>query len=101
MCFPSPDIGSETKESATKDTVQSTVEKLIAQILSIEPSQTKLAGKIRFDLPESGGGFVQHKDLYSAWLISSHMTYLKLKTEAIPTKRMPMMGIIIPRVSGF
>jgi hypothetical protein len=101
MCFPSPDIGSETKESATKDTVQSTVEKLIAQILSIEPSQTKLAGKIRFDLPESGGGFVQHKDLYSAWLISSHMTYLRLKSEAIPTKRMPMMGIIIPRTSGF
>jgi len=97
MCFPSPDIGAETRESALKDSVQATVEKLIAQILSIEPSQTKLAGRIRFDLPETGGGFVQHKDLYSAWLIGSHQIYTKLKADTIPIRKTPLLGLVIPR----
>jgi hypothetical protein len=97
MCFPSPNMGAETKESKIQDEVSMTIEKMISQLLSIEPSETRLAGKIRFDLPESGGGFEQHKDLYSAWLIGSHLIYTKLMEGALPTKRMPLLGIITPR----
>jgi hypothetical protein len=97
MCFPSPNMGAETKESKVQDEVSRTIEKMISQLLSITPSETRLAGKIRFDLPETGGGFEQHKDLYSAWLIGSHLIYTKLMEGALPTKKMPLLGIITPR----
>ena len=97
MCFPSPHIGAETKESKIRDDVQKNIERMISQLLSIEPSQTRLAGKIRFDLPETGGGFEQHKDLYSAWLIASHLIYQHLMAVAIPQKRMVQLGLVIAR----
>jgi hypothetical protein len=97
MCFPSPYMGSETKDTKEREQTDNNVEKMIAQILSIEPSETRLAGKIRFDLPETGGTFVRHKDLYSAWLIGSHLAYTKLREEAIPSKKMPLLGIVTPR----
>jgi hypothetical protein len=97
MCFPTPYMGIETKESAKQDEVQQTIEKMISQLLSIEPTETRLAGKIRFDLPDSGGGFEKHKDLYSAWLIGSHLIYSKLMEGALPTRKMPLLGIITPR----
>lgn len=100
MCFPTPPLGADTKGSEERDKVQSTIEKMITQLLQIEPTETRLSGRIRFDLPETGGGFEQHKDLYSAWLISSHLIYTKLMEEAIPQKKMPLLGIVVPRAGS-
>lgn len=100
MCFPDPPLGVIARESEAEaqDNAHRTLERMISQLLSIEPSETRLAGRIRFDLPESGGGFEQHKDLYSAWLIGSHLIYQKLMSGAIPTRNMPLLGIVVPRV---
>lgn len=101
MCFPTKPLGAETKETADRDNIHNMVEKLIHQLLSIEPQETRLAGRIRFDLPESGGGFERHKDLYSAWLISTHLVYGKLMSEAIPTRKMPLLGVVVPRADKY
>jgi hypothetical protein len=97
ICFPDKRLGVATKDSGAIDNVHDTMERMIAQLLSIEPTETRLAGKIRFDLPDSGGGFEKHKDLYSAWLIGSHLIYQKLMAEAIPVRKLPFMGIVVPR----
>jgi len=73
-----------------------TVERMISQILSIEPSETR-TGKMHYDLPDSGGQFEKHKDLYSAWLIGCDRIYEKLQRGRIPVRTMPLLGIITPR----
>jgi len=75
-----------------------TIEKMINQIISIQPSETK-TGRIHFDLPDKGAAFEKHKDLYSAWLIACDMAYDFIQSSIMPVRKMPLMGIITPRGS--
>jgi hypothetical protein len=108
MCFAAPMItGSsdntqrEEKRQELHRDVYQTIDRMKTQILSIEPSQTRLGGKLKFDLPEAGGGLDQHKDLYSAWLIVCDIVYGFLETQNVAKFKMPQRGIIIPRRSNY
>jgi hypothetical protein len=78
--------------------VHLTIEKMINQIISIQPSETR-TGRIHFDLPDKGSAFEKHKDLYSAWLIACDMGYDFIQSSIMPVRKMPLMGIITPRGS--
>jgi hypothetical protein len=98
MCFPNPYMsGAPSRELDTLSSISDTIEQMIIQILNIQVSETK-TGKSHFDLPDSGGEFTKHKDLYSAWLIGADITYNMLQREAVPTFRMPLLGIITNRI---
>jgi len=74
------------------------VEQLIMQLISIQISETR-TGKAHFDLPETGGGFVKHKDLYSAFIMACDLVYNKIQSSLLPTVNMPLLGIITPRMN--
>ena len=71
------------------------LEQLIMQLISIQVSETR-TGKAHFDLPETGGGFVKHKDLYSAFLIACDMYYNMVQAQLTPPRSMPLLGLVIP-----
>jgi hypothetical protein len=73
-----------------------TIEKMINQIISIQPSETR-TGRLHFDLPDKGAAFDKHKDLYSAWLIACDMAYDYIQSSIMPVRKMPLIGIITPR----
>jgi hypothetical protein len=77
------------------------IQKMINQILSIQVSETKLGRRPHFDLPETGGAFEQHKDLYSAFLIAGDIVYNLLQVGAMPQRRMVQTGIVTPRHKFF
>jgi len=70
-------------------------ETMIKQILNIKTKQTP-SGLLKFDLPDTGGGFVKHKDLYSAFLLACNLAY-DLEESGL-RKKSPMLhtGLIIP-----
>jgi hypothetical protein len=76
--------------------IYKTIEEMIIQILSVEPSETR-TGKLHFGLPRTGGGFVQHKDLYSAFIIGCDMVYDMVQQHMIPTRKIPLIGVIRSR----
>lgn len=103
ISFPSSRLESTDKKGASGDMeleryrdIHLTIEKMINQIISIQPSETK-TGRIHFDLPDKGVAFEKHKDLYSAWLIGCDMAYDMIQLSVMPTRRMPLMGILTPR----
>jgi hypothetical protein len=101
MCFPNSRMdggATDTMLKGYKD-VQDTVEKMISQILQIQVSETRLGGRLRFDLPAQGGGYEKHKDLYSAWLIGCDVIYNMLQANSVSTFKMPLLGIITQRDS--
>jgi len=99
MAFPALSIegGITDNQQGLFKSIYDTVERMKTQILSIEPSQTRLGGRLKFDLPEEGGGLDQHKDLYSAWLIVCDIIYQFLERKNVAQFRMPQIGIITPR----
>lgn len=90
----------DDREGEYDNEVHNTISLMISQMLSIELTETR-TGRLHFDLPQSGGGFKQHKDLYSAFILGSDMCYQLLQREIIPQRRMPLLGIITPRSGGY
>jgi hypothetical protein len=93
-----PTVSMEGDSSDSKYTDYKNIVQMINQIISIEPSETK-TGRTHYDLPKTGGGFVRHKDLYSAWLMLCYVSYTMTKKLLGPVRKMPFMGIITPRGS--
>jgi hypothetical protein len=98
VCFPVANIegGGKDEDQQKFKEVLRTIERMISQILSIQPSETR-TGRIHFDLPDKGGGYEKHKDLYSAWLIGCDIGYDMVQSYVMPVRRMPLLGIITPR----
>jgi hypothetical protein len=101
MSFPVArmDASANNEDEKEYKDVHKTIERMISQILSIQPTETR-TGRIHFDLPEKGGGYEKHKDLYSAWLIGCDLAYDMLQSYIMPTQRVPLLGVITPR-GGF
>lgn len=94
MSFPRKRL--DSSEGEYDNEVHKTIELMVSQILSITLSETR-TGRLHFDLPETGGGFQQHKDLYSAFIIGGDICYQLLQKEMIPQHRMPLLGLVTPR----
>jgi hypothetical protein len=102
IAFPTISMEGDSSDKAlnAKHTDYQTIVQMMNQIISIEPSETR-TGRTHYDLPKTGGGFVRHKDLYSAWLMLCFVTYTMTKKLLGPVKRMPLMGIITPRGGSY
>ena len=105
ISFPNERTKSTEKKGSVGDeelehyhNVSRTIERMINQIISIQPSETK-SGRLHFDLPDKGLAYEKHKDLYSAWLIGCDLAYDMIQLSVMPARRMPLMGIITPRGS--
>ena len=66
------------------------VEEMIIQILNITPTETR-TGKIHFDLPDSGGGYVKRKDMYSTFIMACNLAY-EIEEESLRPRRSIMHG---------
>jgi hypothetical protein len=98
VVFPEADIeggGTDARIDAVSK-VHKTIEKMITQILNITPTETRASSTIRFDLPDSGGGFVKHKDLYSAFLMACNLAYELDEEHTRPRRPMLPYGLVIP-----
>ena len=94
VVFPrAPIQGGDIIDALTKS--YDNCELMITQILNIKQKATQ-GGLLRFDLPESGGGFVKHKDLYSAFILACNLAY-EMEEHGL-RKKNPMLhsGLIIP-----
>jgi hypothetical protein len=97
VVFPAKPIdGAKTESGLLElDRQSQIIKQLIMQLISIRVSETR-TGKAHFDLPETGGGFVKHKDLYSAFLIACDSYYNIVQSHLTPTLSMPLLGLVIP-----